>query len=189
MLSRYRTCSVQFLCKLFIKYLVDQRTLSRSRYARNACHDSERYLNINVFKIVLCCPFDFKPSVWLSSDIRDRYALFSGKILSRYRFGDIHYILGSTCRHNLSAVASGSRSYINYPVRSIHGILIMLDNDQCIAKIPQMLERCKQLVVIPLMKADAWFVEYIADTHQSRTYLCRQPDTLCFSSRKRCCRS
>ena len=46
---------------------------------------------------------------------------------------------------------TGSRSDIHNIICCTHRILIMLHNDQRIAKIPEILQRCEQLVVVPLM--------------------------------------
>ena len=44
-----------------------------------------------------------------------------------------------------------SRTDVHNIICCAHRILIMLHDDQRIAKIPEILQRCEQLVVVPLM--------------------------------------
>ena len=54
----------------------------------------------------------------------------------------------------------------------------MLHDNQRIAKIPEILQRCEQFVVVPLMQTDTWLVQNIADSDQSGANLCCKTDSL-----------
>ncbi len=49
--------------------------------------------------------------------------------------------------------------------------LVMLDNDDRIAKIAQTLEGCQQAVVVALVQSDGWLVQHVKDACQTRTDL------------------
>ena len=70
-------------------------------------------------------------------------------------------------------------------VGGAHGILVVLDDDQGIAQIPQMFERGKQFFVVPLMKPDGGLVQNIQNAGQPRADLGRQADALRLPARKR----
>ena len=65
-----------------------------------------------------------------------------------------------------------------------HGVLVVLDNDQGVAQIPQVLQRPQQLIVVPLVQTDGRLVQNIQHPHQGRTDLGGQPDTLALAAGK-----
>ena len=95
--------------------------------------------------------------------------------------------LRSTLRHNLAAMLACSRTDINNLVRCIHRLLVMLHDNQRIAKVAQMLERFQKLAVVTLMQAYARLVEDIEHARQAAANLRRQTDTLRLTARKRAC--
>ena len=111
----------------------------------------------------------------------------SAKICARHRLFDQLYLLRSALRHNLAAMLACPRTDINNLVRCIHRFLVMLHDNQRIAKVAQMLERFQKLTVIALMQADARLVEDIEHARQAAANLRRQTDTLRLAARKRAC--
>ena len=61
----------------------------------------------------------------------------------------------------------------------------MFYHDHGIPKIPQVLQRIQQLVIVPLMQPYTGLVQNIADSYQSRTNLGSQADALRFTSGQR----
>ena len=84
---------------------------------------------------------------------------------------------------------SGSRPDIHNIIGCPHGILIMLHNKNRISQIPQVQQSRKQLVIVPLMKADAWLIQNIGHSHQTGADLGCQTDPLGLSSGKGSCGS
>ena len=76
-------------------------------------------------------------------------------------------------------------SDIHDMVGRVHGILVMLDHDECIAQVAQALQRGQQLVVVALMQADGRLVQDIQHAHERRADLCRQADALALAARQR----
>ena len=60
-----------------------------------------------------------------------------------------------------AAMRARTGPHIDDIVSSTDSVLVMLDNDDCIAEITQPLQRDEQHVVIPLMQTDAGFVQHI----------------------------
>ena len=60
----------------------------------------------------------------------------------------------------------------------------MFHDDQGVSDIPQPLQGCDQLVVVPLVQADGRLVQNIEHPHQRGADLSRKADSLALSSRK-----
>ena len=76
---------------------------------------------------------------------------------------------------SLASVLPGSRPDIHDAVRRPHRVLVVLHHDQGIAQIPQMPQCRQQLVVVPLVQADAGLIQDISNAHQPGTDLGSQP--------------
>ena len=66
-----------------------------------------------------------------------------------------------------------------------HGILIVLDHDQCIAQVAQAFKGRQQLVVVALMQADGRLIQDIQHPHERRADLRRQPDAMALAAGQR----
>ena len=83
---------------------------------------------------------------------------------------------------------TGTGADIDYAVSRTDRVLIMLDDNHGISHVPQVFQRRKQLVIVPLMKAYTRLIEDVRDTDKSGADLRRKTDPLCLSSGQcRCC--
>ena len=76
------------------------------------------------------------------------------------------------------------RTDIHNVVRCTHRIFIMLHDDQRISQILEVHQGAKQLIIVSLVQSDAWLIENIGNTNESRTDLCCKADSLCLASGK-----
>ena len=81
-------------------------------------------------------------------------------------------------------MAASAGAHVYNKIGGAHGILVVLDNDQGVAQIPQVLQRPQQLIVVPLVQTDGRLVQNIQHAHQGRTDLGGQPDTLALAAGK-----
>ena len=79
---------------------------------------------------------------------------------------------------------ASSRTNVNDVISAPNRIFIVFDNDDRVAEITQILKRVQQPVIVSLMQADGWFIEYIHDTLQSGTNLTGEANTLRFTARQ-----
>ena len=79
---------------------------------------------------------------------------------------------------------TGTGTDIDYTIRRAHGILIMFDHDQAVAKIAKAHQRSQKLVIIPLMETDTWLVQNIGNSNKAGTDLCGKTDSLCLPAGK-----
>ena len=96
----------------------------------------------------------------------------------------LHQILSCTHGNQLSAMFTGTGTDIDYTIRRAHGILIMFDHDQAVAKIAKAHQRSQKLVIIPLMETDTWLVQNIGNSNKAGTDLCGKTDPLCLPAGK-----
>ena len=79
---------------------------------------------------------------------------------------------------------SGTRANVNHTVRRTHGIFIMFHHNQTVTKIPKPHQCSEKLVIISLMKSDAWLIQNIGNSHKAGTNLCCKTDSLRLASGK-----
>ena len=173
---------VQPLCQIFVQNLIHQGGLAGAGHAGDAGHDAQRELHVDVLQVVLFCAPDRKPAGGLPALLRHRDLQLPGQILPRDAAFALFKILRRALGDDLPAVFPGPRADIHDPVGGPHGVLVVLHHDHGIPQVPQVLQGSQQLVVVPLVEADAGLVQDIGDAHQARPDLGRQPDALGFTA-------
>ena len=112
----------------------------------------------------------------------DRDGFFSAQILSGDRFRNRHDLLGRSAGDDLSAVGAGAGTYVHDIVSGTHGILVVFDHDHGVPQVAQIFEGVQKFVIVPLVQADAGFVQDIAHADQAGTDLGSQADPLGLSA-------
>ena len=85
-----------------------------------------------------------------------------------------------------SAAASAStRANVDDEIGSAHGVFVVLDDDDGVAKIAHMLERSDELFIVTLVQSDGWLVEDVEHAHQPAADLGGETDALGFAAGKR----
>ena len=174
--------TVQISRQPLVQNLVDERTLSGPGHSGYTRHDSKRYLYIDILQVILSRPFDLQPSRRLGPSVRDRDRQPAAQIRAGDRIFLLHNLFCRALGHDRPAVFSGARSDIHDIVRFAHRVLIMFDHDDRISQVSQMLQRMQQLVIIPLVKPYARFIEYIRHADKTGADLGGQTDTLSLSA-------
>ena len=108
----------------------------------------------------------------------DRDGFFAGEILAGDGFRDRHDLLRSAAGNDLTASGTRTGSYVHDVIRGAHGILVVLDNDDCVPHVTQIFERMQELVIVALVKAYAGLVQDVADADETGADLGRQADAL-----------
>ena len=79
-------------------------------------------------------------------------------------------------------MAAGPGANVHDEVRRPHGVLVVLHHNQGVADVPQVLQRPKQLVVVPLVQADGRLVQNVQHPHEGGADLGSQPDALALAA-------
>ena len=78
-----------------------------------------------------------------------------------------------------------ARTDVHDPVRGADRLLVVLDDEDGVAKIAHAEERSDQSSVVSLMQADRGLVEDVQHSHKPRADLRREPDALCLAAGER----
>ena len=82
----------------------------------------------------------------------------------------------------MAAVFAGGGAEIDDEIGGAHRVEIVFDDDDRVAKIAEACERRDELVVVPLVKADARFVQNIEDADEAGADLRGEADALRFAA-------
>ena len=85
--------------------------------------------------------------------------------------------------HDLAAVLARERPDVDDPVRGADRVLVVLDDDEGIAEVPQTLERIEELAVIALVETDRRLVEDVQHARESGADLRRETNALRLTAR------
>ena len=83
---------------------------------------------------------------------------------------------------DFSTLGSCAGTDIHEPVRIVHCLGVVLHHHHGIALVAEFLEGSDKLPVVPLVKADARFIEDIQHVDQLGADLCRKADALALTS-------
>ena len=80
--------------------------------------------------------------------------------------------------HHLAAVFTGRGPDVDHPVGVGDGVLVVLDNDECIAQIPKARKGFNESPVVALVQSDRRLVKHVEHPGQPGADLGCQPDAL-----------
>ena len=98
----------------------------------------------------------------------------------------LKHFLWSALEYHFPTLSASLRTDIHDIVGSKHHILIVLNNDYCIADVTQLFQGIDETIVITLMKSDGRLVEDIEHINQLTTNLGSKTNTLTLTTRKGC---
>ena len=171
-------CTVEFLGQFFVKDFVYKRTLTRTGNTCHTGHNSKWNVYINIFQVILLCTDNSEVSGRLFSLFGNRYFDLAAQIGSGDGVLVFHDFLRGSDGDHFSAVLACAGAYVHDAVGGQHGVLIVLYDNQSVAQIPEMLQRAKKLIVVPLMQPDAWLIQNVGDAYQAGADLGSQADPL-----------
>ena len=94
------------------------------------------------------------------------------------------HFLRSALEYHLATFAASTRAYVDYVVGSKHHVLVVLHDDDRVAKVAQLAQRAYQSLVVALMKSYRRLVENVEHVNQLRAYLCCQTYALALAARQ-----
>ena len=160
--------------------VVDQRRLPAARHPRHRDQAPERERRGDVVEVVLPRPLDDEGVARLRRAPRVRHGDRAppGQVVPGDRLRVLQERLDGARVDDLPAVLAGAGADVDDPVRRAHRVLVVLDDDEGVARVAQALQRADQPCVVALVQPDARLVEDVQHADQAGTDLRRQPDPL-----------
>ena len=159
MLARAGLGLVELCRQALIQNLVDKRGLARTGDAGDGGEGAQRNRDVYIFQVVLRRALDGEGlAVALAAGFWNRNFLSSAQILAGHRTLAGLDRLHRTGADHFAAVHTRPRADVHNEIGGIHGVLIVLDHDDCVAQVAQMAQGGDQLIVVALVQADARLV-------------------------------
>ncbi len=183
--ARYHPSSMELGMERFREDLLNQTRLAAPRHARDGDEQPEREVHVDSLQVVgsgsLHHHASFRGGPPDERNV-DRSATAEVIPRDRVRLGDDgrERPLGD----DLAAVLAGAGADVDDVVGRADGVLVVFDDDEGVAEIPEPEERLDEPLVVPLVQPDRRFVEDVEHAHQTRTDLGGQADPLRFATRQ-----
>ena len=166
---------------------VDEGGLSGSRHTRDGRKHAEREGHVNCLQVVLASALDGHDALLVDGTARGRQrdAALARQVLAGQRLAVLQQLGQGAGVDDPAARLPRARSDVDDPVRGLHGFLVVLDDDERVAQVPQALKRRNQLAVVALVQADRGLVEHVEHADEARADLGGQADALRLAARER----
>ncbi len=163
-----------------VEDVVDERGLPGARDPRHADEQPKRDLDIDPLEVVLRRALDDQRRAAGPGAARgrDRDPAPAGQELAGEAALRTQDVLQRPAGHHLPAVLARARPEVHEVVRAPDGGLVMLDDEERVAQVPQPLERVEELFVIPGMQSDGRLIQDVQHPDEPRPDLGGQADPL-----------
>ena len=91
-------------------------------------------------------------------------------------------LLGGALGHHVAAVLAGAGAQVHHVVRGQDGLQVVLHHQHGVAQVAHLLEGVQQLLVVPLVQADAGLVQDVHDALELGADLGGQADALALAA-------
>ncbi len=108
---------------------------------------------------------------------------------SRGRRVELRHLGRRPLRDDATAVTPGARADVDEPIGGSQSGVVVLDDDDRVARVAQRSQRAEQTILVACVQADGRLVEDVEHSLQSSAELRRETDALCLSARQRLGRS
>lgn len=141
-----------------VKDLVDHRRLTGPGNAGHGYQQPQGNRNRDVGQMVLSRSVDGEPSRFVSARLSPlggaRDVFFAGQVASGHGAWIAPERGGRSGRDDPTSQQAGARADIDDPVRRLHRLATVLDEDQRVANVAQVTERLEQPHLVALMETD-----------------------------------
>src|SRR5690606_7034007 len=164
----------------------DEARFARAREAGDAGEGAKRDLRGDIAKIVRprALQREVEPiagaAVFRDFDLLRARQIGGGKALLVRE-----HLFERAFSNDLAAVDAGPRAHVDDIVGAADRILVMLDDNDRVAKVAEALECRKQPVIVALVKADRGFVEDVEHAREPAADLARKANALALAARER----
>ena len=177
---------VELLRQFLVQDFVDKRAFAAAGHAGYAHKHPQRYLNVDVFEIVLVrAAYDDAAAAAFATALRQRYLAPAAQILPGNALRRADDVFHRPACDDMPAVFARSGPQVNDVVGGAHNRLVVFYDKHGVAQIAQPLERLDEAVVVRGMQSDGRLVAHVQHAHKSRSDLRRQADALRLAAAER----
>jgi hypothetical protein len=179
--------TVQLVREHLVEDVVHQGRLAGPAHAGHGGQHAERDGRVHVREVVLACADDLQlaGTVDLAALRRDLDLAASREVVTGQGPLVGEEVLEQARVDHFTAVLPRPRSDVDDPVGLGDGVLVVLDDDEGVAEVPQPREGLDQPAVVALVQADRRLVQDVQYAHESRSDLRGEPDALGLSAGQR----
>ena len=158
--------AVQHLRQVLVKDFVHQAGFARPRHARHAAKAAQRHFHVNVLEIMLLRAADGQEALRLTAHVGNLDAFFARQVLPGDAVRIALDILHRAFRDDVAAVDARARPDVHNPVRRVHRVLVVLDDNQRVAQVAHFFQGVNELHVVALMQANRRLIQNIQHAHE-----------------------
>src|SRR5690606_2706721 len=137
--------AVQGLGERGPEYGVHQGGLARAGRPGDTGERAERDADVDVLEVVLLgALYDEALAVAFPPSVGHGDLLVTPEVGGGEGAVVAHELLGRALRHDLAAVHAGARAEVDDVVGRAHGLLVVLDDDERVAEVPEVVERAQE---------------------------------------------
>ena len=165
---------------------VDQRGLARAGHAGDGREHAQGEGDGDVLEVVLAGP-DHRdlPALDRPAPLRGHLdGAAPGQVVAGEAVGGVEQSRQGAGVDDPPAPLPGARADVDDPVGRADGVLVVLDDNEGVAQVPQALKGLDEAGVVPLVQPDAGLVEHVEDPDQPRADLGGQADALRLPARQ-----
>jgi len=167
-----------------VEYVAHKGTLSRSAHTRHHRHHVQREAHVDALQVVFACTLHLYIVIPRAMCERWCNHLFAQQIFHRVAVASWLQVAHVAFIDNLSAQASGLRTYVDDVVGRTDNLFVVLHHHHGIAQLLQLAEHTDKFLSVAAMEADARLVQYVERPHQAATERGGQIDALAFTTRQ-----
>ena len=158
--------AVQHLRQVLVEDFVHQAGFARPRHARHAAKAAKRHFHVNVLEIMLLRAADGQEAFRLTAHVGNLDALLARQVLPGDAVRIALDILHRAFRDDVAAVDARARPDVHNPVRRVHRVLVVLDDNQRVAQVAHFFQGVNELHVVALMQANRRLIQNIQHAHE-----------------------
>src|SRR5687768_12832538 len=151
-----------------VQNVFNECRLAAARHSRHRDEETQWYVDIEIAQVVLARALDADdaPRVHATPDFRNRNLGLAAQVAPCDRLRGVAYFIDGAFGDDESTMLAGAGPEIDQMIGRLHRLLVVLDDDDRVAEVPELAESVEQPRVVALVQADRRLVEYVEHANE-----------------------